>query len=176
MFRNMILSRYRFIQLCFLAILCLCATRTDSRHALYISVVEIKHDLGASKAQMKLKVFTDDLEDAVFNRFGTKLLNQEGCYVDLTPVQNYFDDQLEVKINGQKVSYELGNCERLEDSTWLYFEFTCPVNWGEVFVRCNYFMELFPTQTNVISVTHGAERRYFRVTQNDPTQTANFNP
>jgi hypothetical protein len=59
-------------------------------------------------------------------------------------------------------------------SLWLTFKFNSPDLWRNVEIKANYLMELFPTQSNVVSVTYLEEKRMFRLVNNDPTKQITF--
>jgi len=57
---------------------------------------------------------------------------------------------------------------------WLTFEFNSPAAWRNVEITADYLMELFPTQSNVVSITYKKEKRMFRLIKGSTTETINF--
>ena len=122
-----------------------------------------------------IKVFANDLEDAIFNQAQQRpdLLNGN-CNQSKILISNYFKKHLMFKIDGKEQGYRYLSCEVNDISLWLTFEFTSSSTWGEVEITADYLMELFPTQSNVVSITYHSEKRMFRLTKNSTSETINF--
>jgi len=145
-------------------------------HAIYISVVEIEHkDLG-NNAKIMIKVFTDDFKDAIWNAFEEQIefSNGKTCSDNKSVIEGYFDKHFKAAINGKPLSISLTSCELNGDSVWLYFEMDCPANWKDISVTADFLMELFPKQSNIISIYHGNDKRFLRLTLNSITQKVTF--
>lgn len=145
-------------------------------HAIYISVVEIEHqDLG-NNAKIKIKVFTDDFKDAIMNASKKRIEFSKGqtCSNYKTVVEGYFDKHFKATINGEPLSITFISCELNGDSVWLYFDMDCPANWKDISVSADFLMELFPKQSNVVSIYHGNHKRFFRLTLNSITKKITF--
>ena len=146
-----------------------------TNHALYVSVLEIEKEQSSDKATMMLKIFSDDLEDAIFNHAQQRLDLQDGsCGQGKTYIGNYFNDHLKLSIDGKEQSYTYLSCEVNDISLWLTFEIKTPTSWNEVEITADYLMELFPTQSNVVSVTYHSEKRMFRLTKGATTENISF--
>ncbi len=145
-------------------------------HAIYISVVEIEHkDLG-NTAKIMIKVFTDDFKDAIMNA-SKKLIefsNGKTCSDNKSVIEGYFDKHFKAAINGKPLSISLNSCELNGDSVWLYFDMDCPANWKDISVTADFLMELFPKQSNIVSIYHGNDKRFLRLTLNSITQKVTF--
>ena len=149
------------------------APRTN--HALYVSVLEIEKDRSSEKASIMVKIFSDDLEDAIFNHAQQRLdLQGVNCDQGETYINNYFNDHLKLSIDGKEQSYSYLSCEVNDISLWLTFEFTTSTSWNEVEITADYLIELFPTQSNVVSITYHSEKRMFRLTKGSTTETISF--
>ena len=145
-------------------------------HAIYISVVEIEHkDLGNS-AKVMIKVFTDDFTDAIMNVSKKRINFSKGkdCSDNQSVIQGYFDEHFKVTINDKPSSISFNSCELNGDSVWLHFDMDCPVNWKDISVSADFLMELFPKQSNVVSIYHGDDKRFVRLTLNSITQKVSF--
>lgn len=141
----------------------------SSSHAIYVSVVEVE------EGSIKVKIFANDLEDAIFNhsRQRPDLLNAN-CNQSKVLIANYFNDHLACKINGNEQKFTFVSCEVNDISLWLTFEFNSPAAWLNVEITADYLMELFPTQSNVVSITFKKEKRMFRLIKGSTTETINF--
>jgi hypothetical protein len=122
-----------------------------------------------------VKVFANDLEDAIFNQAQQRpdLLNGN-CNQSKILISNYFKKHLMFKIDGKEQGYPYLSCEVNDISLWLTFEFNSPATWGEIEITADYLMELFPTQSNVVSITYQTEKKMFRLTKGATSETINF--
>lgn len=141
----------------------------SSSHAIYVSVLEVE------QGSIKVKIFANDLEDAIFNHAQQRpdLLNAD-CSRSKVLIANYFNDHLTCKIDGQEQKFTFVSCEVNDISLWLTFDFNSPATWGQVELTADYLMELFPTQSNVVSITHEGEKRMFRLTKESSTEIITF--
>jgi len=138
----------------------------DHKHAIYISVIEILHESSRADARITAKVFTDDLENALLNAFEqqTKFVNLKSCVSYSEQIEEYFKKHLQLKINGQMINLEFSTCEINNDSVWLDFYLKCPREWKDMEIMSDFFMELFPTQSNIVNIHHGDEKHFFKLT------------
>jgi len=149
---------------------------TEATHALYISVLEIDHRNKSNEAGVNIKVFENDLADALKNEY-RKTFNLEdsgSCSEYIPEIQEYFLKHITININGVNVMLRLTSCEKNSDSIWFYCMITTKDNWQEVEVKADYLMELFPTQSNVVSVYHGDQKKFLRITNDNKTQSVSF--
>ena len=146
-----------------------------TNHALYVSVLEIEKEQSRERASIMVKIFSDDLEDAIFNHAQQRLdLLGGNCGQGKTYISNYFNDHLKLRIDGKEQSYSYLSCEVNDISLWLTFEFTTLTSWNEVEITADYLMELFPTQSNVVSITYHSEKRMFRLTKGATRENISF--
>ena len=142
---------------------------TESEHAIYVSVLEIK------KGSLMVKVFANDLEDAIFNQVQQRVnLLNSNCSENRALVSDYFKNHLGFFIDGDLMSYNFVSCEVNDISLWITFEFASPAIWSEVEITADYLMELFPTQSNVVSITYKKEKRMFRLIKGSTSETIIF--
>lgn len=145
-------------------------------HALYLGTVQLKHETGADHAQMNIKVFSDDLQSAVRNAsadFQTGPLSNlfeknEGL------IKAYFRQHTKITINGQLIVPTLNKWVQQNDVHLLTFELSCPAQWQGVDFQANFFMELFPTQSNVVSIMNGEQRQFARLNKQNSSCQAKF--
>ncbi len=149
---------------------------SPANHAIYIAVVEINHKSRATTAEVVIKVFTNDLEDALFNAYKkhTKLESEDNCEAHGLLFEKYFSTHFSCVINDQERQISFKNCEKNEDTLWLRFDMTCPERWNNLRLTADFLMELFPTQSNVISVFHGDKKKYFRLTNSKKSRQIRF--
>jgi len=147
----------------------------SSNHAIYVSVLEIEQVSEGETAKIMVKIFANDLEDAIFNQSEKRLdLLTGSCDQNAASLLSYFYDHLQLSINGKLQKYSFISCEINDTSLWLTFEFKSPSKWGELAITADYLMELFPTQSNVVSIKYHGDKRMFRMTNSATHQKLNF--
>lgn len=133
------------------------------------------HD-GGDSTIIKIKVFSDDLEDALMNAFRKRvtLSDPSTCRVNKNEITGYFSEHFKCTINQSKLKIRLSRCETAGDATWFYFTADCPTAWTEVKISADYLLELFPTQSNVVSISHGKKKHFLRLTQSKTSEVITF--
>ncbi len=133
-----------------------------SFHPFHVSVMSIHHAPDEKALQITLKIFADDLEEA---------LNDEGfkasghAFVDvLNPkdqqkldamVERYLQERFSLKVNGKDVqAFYLG--KEMEDlAMWCYFEIKDVEEVKNIEVKSSILTEIFDDQTNIVHVDYG---------------------
>lgn len=153
-----------------------CTAIARPSHGIYISVIEINHKLFDTKAKVRIKIFTNDLEDALKNTFqkSFRLDSISTCLNGKDVIENYFSAHLKMAINDLQTTFKFKNCEKNGDSIWLNFTMSTPKNWKKINITADYLMELFPTQSNIVSVLHGDDKRFFRLSSKSSSREEAF--
>lgn len=145
------------------------------RHAIYLSTLEV------STSGLTVKVFQDDLQDAVRNHCEmseTKCeLNESFSNINThkAAILSYFKRTLSLEINAEKKELSLIKILEQGDSYWIYFSFSEQAEpWKYVTVSAGYFMELFPKQVNVVKVSHQGASTFCKQTLSDTSCTLQF--
>jgi hypothetical protein len=141
----------------------------EEDHALYISVIQIQQIAEKSPVQINIKVFTDDLQSALRNEFSdySPVLEEILCQEKRVFISAYFSKHLTIQINEKNCHLTLMDCQKEGEVYWLKFEMENSEKWEKLKVKADFFMELFPTQSNIVNVAYGGEKRYARITKND---------
>lgn len=132
----------------------------SSEHAIYISVVEIY------PSEVKVKVFTDDLISAIRNSNANlkQSTEEEFCSANQRLIESYFKSKLKIKVNGTPVSLTYRNSILEGDSYWISFNSNAATDWKTVQVEDTHFLELFPTQSNIVKLT-GSKQRFCKLSK-----------
>ncbi len=149
--------------LTYLSALVLLCHPVASDHAVYISVVEITEE------RVQVKVFTDDLQNAIRNYDSNYRQVSDGqfCSENRLLIQRYFQSHLTIKINGQPIVLRYTSASKEGDSYWVSFDMPQMGIWQSIEVTDKHFMELFPTQANIIKIMAG-KQRFCKLTVNKP--------
>lgn len=149
--------------------LLLTASHTRSDHALYLSVLEI------DKQQMKVKVFIDDLQDAIKYDSDSPIQSDEERFllINRPLIQEYFQKKIQLQVNEQRVDFNLDKTSTEGGSYWVSFTLESPEKWQSLSLKASYLMELFPDQTNVVKIL-GEELHFFKLTKNNTSCSLTF--
>ena len=138
-------------------------------HEIYLSVLEI------NTGQMKVKVFTDNLQDAIRN--DAQVLSSPDAATFLAnhtaAIEAYFQKKIKLQIDERTVPFSLKEATLEGDSYWITFDLH-PVNdWKSLYLEASYLMELFPDQKNIVKVM--LERpQFYTLTKNQPSCRLTF--
>jgi hypothetical protein len=171
-------SRFSLIVYALIAQLCssMAAFNAPWPHALYVSVIEIGPHQGGDY-NMQVKVFSDDLLNALRNDIADQkgMFEDSIClaYTDITTA--YFTEHLKLRINDRAVSYQFMDCQQKGGSHWLYFTVTAPDYWTKLEVKADYFIELFPAQSNVLTLHVNGATWTHRFNKKHPSRIFDLN-
>jgi len=139
-------------------------------HAIYLGVIDM--NLGQSRCEIEIKVFTNDLEDALTNEFQHRvpLIGK-----DLEPVKEqlttYFTHHFICTDPNRNYPLQWEGYQAEGDATWLRFTMPIPSEETSLTIRGDFLMELFPTQINVLKIKRDPDESpaaMARLTKNNP--------
>ncbi len=109
-------------------------------HAIYISVLEIEEK--QSRTVLRVKVFTEN--EAL--------------------IEAYFKDHIILRSKSGELEYYFIEYKTVGDSYWFTFEVLGSI--GLLYsIKADYFMELFPTQQNIVTLFDiSGEKKFCRLT------------
>lgn len=134
-------------------------------HAIYLAVIEVSPKQATEPATIRVKVFADDLQDALRNASPNYRPGEVRQLMDLNRaiIQQYFSRHLLLYVNESSVPLRLISGKVENDAFWLLFKGEGPEHWRTLKLTADFFMELFPTQTNVLKVEYGSIKKFARL-------------
>lgn len=134
-------------------------------HAIYISVIQLKHQSSEQIASLNVRVFADDLINCLKHEFGYDAIIEQAdfCGLYASEISRYFQKHLKININNQNSLIRLSAGQREADVFQLGFFMDCPSDWESFKLTADYFMELFPAQSNVLHLEEGLVKKFGRV-------------
>lgn len=122
-------------------------------HAIYIGTIKMEHHEAQDNTLIKIKVFSDDLQNVIKHAYSMEQLLEKNLLCgNKERLQQYFNQHLQIWINGKIQPLEISHCETINDVHLLSFGIHSPIYWNTFRVRANFLMELFPTQSNIIQL------------------------
>lgn len=120
-------------------------------HTFYLSTCEITIQSDRSWEGI-VRVFHDDLEDALQHRFGMRPnLDEEGLKNQIENIQTYLNEHLLFTHKGGKAEYRIIKATRQNDILEILIR---GKSWSEkpLTIRNNLLMELFDSQKNIMTI------------------------
>lgn len=140
---------------------------TSNFHALYLSTCEVVvHDDQTWEAQ--LRIFFDDLEDAITNHSGYRpnLVNDQIAQHQ-PAISAYLNEHLFFVQGNSKITFQVTKAIRNQDVVEINLQSRQIWPDKSILVKNNLLMEIFEAQKNVMVIKKGDEIRtlYFKKTQ-----------
>lgn len=166
-----------YLQIIAIALLfCGNTTGSSADHAFYISVIEINHGAHSKEAELTVKVFQDDMQDALRNASQSKEAKEalRFCSDYEEELSNYFEAHMSLYLNDDPTLLRFNACEAVGDVYQLNFTVDCPEEWDELTITADFLMELFPTQSQMVHITHNGDTVTARLTAKHKSHTVSF--
>ncbi len=126
-------------------------------HPVHVTVTNIEYNASKNIFEVSIKIFTDDLEHAVYLKE-----QKEIGLIKNSPVTEveayllrYVYEQFQLFINNKPIALsnvKLTKYTSVENATWLYMEFNVPSKIKQLSIQNNLLNELFPDMTNLVII------------------------
>lgn len=160
----------------FLFLFTFCITFANSYHAFFVTISEIEYNANAKSLEISIKIFTDDLEKALNNRFGGKAnlnTNQETAQTN-SNLKSYLSEHFGIAVNGIAQSCQFVGKEKEDDATWCYLEVTNVSNVASITVKNAILTELYESQNNIVHVKVRGTSKSMMLKRNAISGTVSF--
>ncbi len=121
-------------------------------HKYYVSVTEIEYINEQKSVQIISRIFIDDFESLLRNRYDERLtlaIENEDDLVNYY-TEKYLKEKLKITINGQPLEFNFIGKEYEEDIMLNYLEIVNVDNISSIEVTNRILFELFPAQKNIV--------------------------
>ena len=131
-------------------------------HEFYVGMTEIRYSENSQSYQITLKLFTDDLENAIHKDSGDSL--NLGTSKELPQsdklIFNYLKEHFSLEDENGNTLYlnDVGR-ETEMDVTWIYLETQKMKPLNTLRIENDIFMEIHPDQTHIVNLIQGAITR-----------------
>ncbi len=142
-----------------------------------MSVTKIEYVKEKSSLQIITKIFIDDIEDALQQRYGPSIsLNtkKETKAMD-EDLKNYLLQKINIKVNGKPVNIDYIGKEYDTDMLIAYIEVKNVKELKTIKIENKALMELFPEQQNIIHLKTLKSRKSLILDRDEPSGKLNFN-
>lgn len=127
-----------------------------SEHKFYVSLVQLDHNEKDTLLEITMKIFTDDLENALEVQSGLllKLGTQHELPESDSILVKYISDNFKLKLNGQDLIINYLGKEVDLDVTWCYLEVSGVEFIEKMEIIDKMLTEIFEDQSNLIKVKY----------------------
>ena len=145
-------------------------------HAFYVSIMEISWEQNAQSGQLVFKIFTDDLEDAIYFRHRKRINIQESLEEaeTLKLITNYVQSHVSVRLEGRTMPWIFEEAENLQDAVSLVFRIERAQIPEEISVSNSILTELFDTQANIIRFDIAGQKKILKLDKEHTADTQRF--
>ena len=147
-------------------------------HKFYVSVTQVEYYAPDRAIQITSRVFIDDLEKALEERYGVKLLlatEKESPQAD-TYIERYLEAKFAVRVNGDAIAYYFLGKKIDGDMAVLFLEVPdiSLEALSTVEIQNEVLMDVFEEQKNIIHFKFGERKKSFVLLRERNTGMLNF--
>ena len=156
--------------LLFLALAVHAMASARTYHAFHTSLAEVRYNAKSKVLEVSLRVFTDDLEEALSKEAQRKIrldASNQNDQLLAAYVKKQFGllDQ-----HGRKKAMTWVGKELEADATWIYLEIPLTENLGGLRLQHALLMDLFDDQTNMVNLTYFSAKKTYLFKSGHTTQ------
>ena len=145
-------------------------------HKYYVSVTEIKNNKEDSKLEITIKIFADDLQNALDVILGKPVnIGSENQYPQYDSLQTaYINNNFSIKVDGKECTLKKLGQEIEGESIWLYYYIDGVESINTITLKNSILTELYKEQRNVVKVIIDDEIRSSLLTKSRSVRTFSF--
>ncbi|SFW17688.1 hypothetical protein SAMN02927921_00351 [Sinomicrobium oceani] len=153
---------HKFLKISILLLL-LPLTGFTAIHKFYVSTTDINYDRESRAIQIVSRVFADDLEKTIDNRYEIKsgLISEHELPDADTYLENYYASKLLITVNGRKVTLRYLGKEYKDDMVVSYLEAVDVPLPTSLKTENKLLYETYPEQQNIVHIRSGDTRKSF---------------
>lgn len=148
-----------------------------SAHPFYVSICEINYNTTSKSLEISLRIFTDDLENALQDWGAGKLYLGEVNEIEKADsvLEDYIFKVLSIELDQKKTNLEFLGKEVEQELTWIYLEAKNISDFEKISITNRLLFQSFPGQTNLIHVNKHQEIKSLLLTKNNPSDEMEWN-
>ncbi|MCZ4318053.1 hypothetical protein O4H26_03530 [Aequorivita viscosa] len=148
-----------------------------SAHKFYVSITKIEYVKEKNSLQIITKIFTDDIEDVLQQRYDTSISldtkkETEAADKDL---KQYLLQKINIKVNGKAVKLNYLGKEYDTDMMVAYIEVEDVKAIKSIEIENKVLMEMFDEQQNIVHLKTPTTRRSLILDKDEPRGILKFN-
>jgi len=148
-----------------------------SAHKFYVSVTKIEYKENEKSLQMIARVFIDDFETLLRERYDENITldeKNESKQIDVYSGK-YFSEKFKVKLNNEEVTYTFLGKEYEDDIIYFYLEIDNVDKINSLEITNKIMFDLFEEQQNIIRTKIYSKNKSFILTSSNDKGMLKFN-
>lgn len=140
-----------------------------SKHPFYLGVIDIKHDVKQHALNVSVKLFINDIEDALkktSNR-SIDLLNPKNKAEMEAELFSYVKKRLSITVDNKATTLDFIGYEREEEAIWVYIEIKKVNQPKNLKVDTRLLYDFIPQQSNIVHAEINGVKKNSKVTNPD---------
>jgi len=149
---------------------------TRARHPIHVSVTEIEYDQPERELEIMIRIFIDDLENAVRrhrNEPSLDILNPDKITTEKL-ISAYLEDHFSVALDNKRQRIEYLGQEEEGQALICYVLVSVIRNWQTCEVTNTILQELYDDQSNIVHVTVNGKTKSRRLVRDNPKGLFSF--
>ena len=145
-------------------------------HPIYVSVTEIQHNVKEKTLEVSCKIFTGDFEAILKSKSKSKinLLQPTDKKLMETLVDQYIQQHLKIKVDGQTKKLEFLGYEQNEDAIQSYFEIYEVARMKKIDIQDDILYEYKSEQISIIHIVVNGNRKSTKLVNPDSKFSLSF--
>ena len=136
------------------------------KHPFFVSVIDINYKLKERALQLSVKLFTNDLEDALRKTSKKKIdiLNPIDKAETDSVLFNYITKRLNINVNSKKQTLHFIGYEKEEEAIWTYLEIKNSSQPKKINIDTKLLYDFLPQQINIVHIEINGIKKSSKVT------------
>lgn len=145
-------------------------------HKYYVSVTDIEYVKELESVQISSRVFIDDFEKMLRDRYDEKItldIGKDESHIDVY-INRYLKNKFKVKINNQEQEFEFLGKEYEDDLVYFYLEITDVSEVNSFEIVNQVLFDVFEDQQNLIKTKINSKNKSFILIPRNDKGVLNF--
>lgn len=145
-------------------------------HKFYVSVTQVEYVQKQQSVQIISRIFIDDLELALQNRFdkNIKLTEEKESENVNAYIEKYFKQKLKITLNAKETPYKFLGKKYDNDILYFYFEIENVKDLKQFQIRNQILFDALPDQQNIVKIKAKSEHKNYILTTDNDNAVLNF--
>ena len=151
-------------------------TQPVSAHDYHASITDVKYNPRTQNLEVAVKVFMDDLENALSRQAKTKITYSSSSEEVKKHIADYLQSRLSFEVEkGKPLKSKLLGSEEDVDVVWMYVEVPVQkIPMAQLYVKNAILTDLFADQMNIVNVNYKGETESVLMQRGDVTKKLTF--
>jgi len=147
-----------------------------SAHKFYVSITTIEYAPKEQSLQLISKIFLDDIEDALEERYGRKFYfnSKKETAADAEVLKDYVLQKLRINVNGAPAKFDYLGTDYDIDVVKIFIEIPKVKSFKSIEVENLILLDMFDEQQNIIHVKKNKDRRSLILEKENPKGLLKF--